>query len=250
MAEENLRTQLYDSFKNRAVIYYLIFDELRTELGAARAEELLSRAIYRRGQQKGREQYARYAPDDLAGLKAAFLHGVADDGRMFRPEVLRSDAQTLDIKFHACPLRDAWLAAGLGPEDVAALCRIASRVRLRHLRGRRLPLLGRYLAARRRRLLLLAHSAGHGSGGTSLSLRRRAWCVARRRGSMAILPRPSPEAQSVPPNGLATRHSTINRSLVLLPNSAPAIRLKSECLKSASAVASASRDWASISRTP
>jgi hypothetical protein len=128
MAEENLRTQLYDSFKNRAVIYYLIFDELRTELGAARAEEILSRAIYRRGRQKGREQYARFAPDDLAGLKAAFLHGVADDGRMFRPEVLRSDAQTLDIKFHACPLRDAWLGAGLGPDDVATLCRIASRV--------------------------------------------------------------------------------------------------------------------------
>ena len=56
MAEENLRTQLYDSFQNRAVIYYLIFDELRTELGATRAEELLSRAIYRRGQQQGRER--------------------------------------------------------------------------------------------------------------------------------------------------------------------------------------------------
>ena len=73
MAEEKLRTELYDSFKNRALVYHLIFDELRTELGAARAEEILSRAIYRRGQQKGREQYARFAPGDLAGLKAAFL---------------------------------------------------------------------------------------------------------------------------------------------------------------------------------
>ena len=128
MIEEKLRTELYESFKNRAVIYYLIFEELRTELGAARAEEILSRAIYRRGQQQGRERYARFAPADLAGLKTAFLAGVADDGRMFQPEVLRSDAQQLDIKFHACPLRDAWLAAGLGPEDVATLCRIASRV--------------------------------------------------------------------------------------------------------------------------
>jgi hypothetical protein len=128
MAEEQLRAQLYDSFKNRAVIYSLILDELRTELGAARAEEILSRAIYRRGQQRGREQYARFAPDDLAGLKTAFLAHVADDGRMFQPEVLRSDNHRLDIKFHACPLRDAWLSAGLGPEDVATLCRIASRV--------------------------------------------------------------------------------------------------------------------------
>jgi hypothetical protein len=128
MAEEKLRTQLYDSFKNRAVIYYLIFDELRTELGALRAEEILARAIYRRGQERGREQFARFAPGDLVGLKTAFLAGVADDGRMFQPEVLRSDAQQLDIKFHACPLRDAWLAAGLGPEDVTTLCRIAARV--------------------------------------------------------------------------------------------------------------------------
>jgi hypothetical protein len=128
MAEEQLRAQLYDSFKNRAVIYYLIFDELRTELGAARAEEILSRAIYRRGQQQGRERFARFAPSDLAGLKEAFLGGVADDGRMFQPEVLRSDDERLDIKFHACPLRDAWQEAGLGPEEVATLCRIAARV--------------------------------------------------------------------------------------------------------------------------
>ncbi len=32
MPEETLRQQLYDSFKNRALIYYYIFDELRTSL--------------------------------------------------------------------------------------------------------------------------------------------------------------------------------------------------------------------------
>ena len=42
--------------------------------------------------------------------------------------MVHSDAQALDIKFHACPLKDAWLAAGLGPDEVATLCRIASRV--------------------------------------------------------------------------------------------------------------------------
>ena len=49
MSEEQLRQELYDSFKNRAAIYYLIFDELRQELGPERAEAILSRAIYRRG---------------------------------------------------------------------------------------------------------------------------------------------------------------------------------------------------------
>jgi hypothetical protein len=128
MSEEQLRSQLYDSFKNRAMMYYLIFDELRAELGADRAEELLSRAIYRRGELWGQEKYAQFAPKDLAGLKAAFLGGLADDGKMFRPEIVRSDAKGLDIKFHACPLREAWLEAGLPDEDVATLCRIASQV--------------------------------------------------------------------------------------------------------------------------
>jgi hypothetical protein len=127
MSEKQLLSQLYDSFKNRAMIYYLIFDELRAELGDGRAEELLSRAIYRRGELLGKK-YAPLAPDNLAGLKTAFLGGIADDGRMFQPEIVRSDAEGLDIKFHACPLRDAWLEAGLPDEDVATLCRIASQI--------------------------------------------------------------------------------------------------------------------------
>jgi hypothetical protein len=128
MSEEKLRAQLYDSFKNRAMMYYFIFNELREELGDDRAEELLGRAIYRRGEARGREKFAQFGPDDLAGLKTAFLDGVADDGRMFQPEIVQSDAKRLDIHFHACPLRDAWIEAGLPDEDVAALCRIASQI--------------------------------------------------------------------------------------------------------------------------
>ncbi|MGI6420145.1 MAG: L-2-amino-thiazoline-4-carboxylic acid hydrolase [Thermoguttaceae bacterium] len=127
MSEERLRTQLYDSFKNRAILYYLIFDELCGEVGAERAEEIMKRAIYRRGQQKG-EKYAAYAPDDLAGLKEAFVGGIPDGGAMFGPEVLRCDAVALDIKFHNCPLRDAWMEMGLAGEKVATMCRIAARI--------------------------------------------------------------------------------------------------------------------------
>ena len=128
MSEETLRKQLYDSYKNRAILYYLIFEEMRTELGAAKAEEVLARAIYRRGVQKGRQKYAQYGPRDLAGLKEAFLGGIADEGKMFQPELLRDDPEGLDIKFHACPLRDAWQAMGLPDDEVATICRIAARV--------------------------------------------------------------------------------------------------------------------------
>jgi hypothetical protein len=128
MSEETLRRQLYESYKNRARIYHLIFEELRKELGAEQAEAVLKGAIYRRGVEIGTAKYAEFAPDDLAGLKAAFLDGIPDAGRMFQPEVLRSDADSLDIKFHACPLREAWQASGLPEAEVATLCRIAARI--------------------------------------------------------------------------------------------------------------------------
>ena len=68
MSEEQLRSQLYDSFKNRARLYWLIFKELREALGAEKAEELMGQAIYKRGVEKG-QKYAPYAPNDLAGLE-------------------------------------------------------------------------------------------------------------------------------------------------------------------------------------
>ena len=128
MSEEQLREQLYDAFKHRAILYYLIYDELRQEVGAERAEAILGRAIYRRGAERGRQKYARFGPSNLPGLQAAFLGGLADGGRMFQPELLKSGPQELDIKFHACPLRDAWQDYGLKPEEVATLCRIAARI--------------------------------------------------------------------------------------------------------------------------
>jgi hypothetical protein len=128
MSEETLRRQLYDSFKNRAMIYYLIYDELRSECGEERAAEVLGRAIYRRGAEKGRENFSRFAPNDLTGLLKSFLAGIPDEGQMFQPEVLKSDDTGVDIKFHACPLREAWQEAGLPDDEIAAICRIAARI--------------------------------------------------------------------------------------------------------------------------
>jgi hypothetical protein len=127
MSEEQLRRQLYDAFANRAHIYHLLFTQLRSELGAERAAELMGRAIYQRGVQKA-AQYARFAPRDLEGLGRAFISNLADDGAMFAPEIVRCDTESLDIRFHRCPLKQAWLDAGMADEDVATLCRIAAEV--------------------------------------------------------------------------------------------------------------------------
>ncbi len=123
----NDRADLIAQMKNRALIYMEMYDVLAEELGAARAEALLTRAIYRRGRAAG-AALAKYAPADLAGLREAFLAHVPGGSEIFRPEVLRADAGRLEIQLHGCPLKDAWREAGLAEDKVATLCRIAGAV--------------------------------------------------------------------------------------------------------------------------
>ena len=118
---------MLDSFKNRAMIYSLLLEELSAEWGEEKALEVMGRAIRRRGEQVGRK-FAVFAPDDLTGLRDAFLGGIPDQGRLFEPEVLKQTDQELVIKFHRCPLKEAWLEAGMAQEEVAKLCEMAAQV--------------------------------------------------------------------------------------------------------------------------
>lgn len=127
MNTEGLRAELIASFQNRAAVYRLIFEELSAEIGAERAAEILRRAIYRRGVEVG-ARFREFAPNDLAGLRDAFLAGIPDEGRLFAPEVVRSDSEELEIQFHRCPLKEYWLQEGMPPEVCEKLCSIAATV--------------------------------------------------------------------------------------------------------------------------
>ena len=124
---QNDRRDLVAQMKNRALIYKETYDVLAEEFGAAKAEELLTRAIYRRGRAMG-AGFAKFAPADLDGLRAAFLASVPGGTEIFKPEVLKQEAAALEIQLHGCPLKDAWREAGLPEEKVATLCRIAGAV--------------------------------------------------------------------------------------------------------------------------
>ena len=127
MREEKLREELVAAFKNRAILYYMIFDELRQEVGEAKAATILKRAIYRRGEQVG-QQFGQFAPDDFAGLKDAFLAGVPDEGRLFAPHVVRCEADALDIQLESCPLKAIWEELGLSEHDETMMCEIAGEI--------------------------------------------------------------------------------------------------------------------------
>ena len=127
MSEEVLREQLYGAYKNRGMMYYHIFQELRKEVGDERAAEIIKRGIYNRGLEMGKK-YEKFGPTDLEGLKDAFLAGSADQGKMFQPEVLRCDTEGLDIQMRSCPLKQGYEEAGLSDEEIARMCDIAAVV--------------------------------------------------------------------------------------------------------------------------
>lgn len=127
MSEETLRSELHASFKNRAILYYLIFDELRSQLGEQPAIELLKRAIYRRGEQIGK-RFSQFGPDNLQGLQEAFLGIIPDAGRLFDPQVVQRDAQSLVIHLQSCPLKEAWQELGLDDHEKQVMCEIAGEI--------------------------------------------------------------------------------------------------------------------------
>ena len=124
MNPEKLRQELYAANENRAIIYYLIYDELRKELGKDKAKDILKRAIYRRGEQIG-EKFKEFNKGDFKGLRDAFVGGIPDDTRMFGPTVTKCDEEGLDITFANCPLKTAWLKMKLPGEELADICEIA-----------------------------------------------------------------------------------------------------------------------------
>jgi hypothetical protein len=91
---------LKQEIANRGRIYYLIYQELSKELGEAKAVEILKRAIYERGKEKGK-------------LLAEKLE-VQDDHALLR--------------LNRCPLVEAWEEMGLSPEQRKMMCDMAYQV--------------------------------------------------------------------------------------------------------------------------
>jgi hypothetical protein len=121
---EKLSRELDSAFRNRADLYRLFLDELTAELGAENAEAIMVRAIERRGKEVAAAAFAGFGPNDAPAIGEAFLAVSPDGGRMYPTDVERSD-DSIAFKVKRCPLKDAWVEAGLSDERLATLCRIA-----------------------------------------------------------------------------------------------------------------------------
>jgi hypothetical protein len=125
--EAKLTRELDQSHQHRALLYWEIYRELSTEFGAARAETLLARAIEARGRIAGAHLFGKLERRDPAGVAAAFLAVSPAEGKLWPHEVERRGDGSVAIHVKRCPLKEAWTGAGLTPEQMATMCRIAGR---------------------------------------------------------------------------------------------------------------------------
>lgn len=121
---EKLAAELDAAFRNRADLYRLMLDELVAEFGDDKAEEILVRAIEKRGREVAEVAFAQFGPNDARAIGEAFLAVSPDGGRMYPTDVERSDSH-IAFKVKRCPLKDAWVGAGVADDRLATLCRIA-----------------------------------------------------------------------------------------------------------------------------
>lgn len=127
-AVADLRQQVKGALKSRAMLIAAILDELEPEVGAERAQALLTRALRKRGEGAGRRFFSACAPDDFVGLRERFIDFLPDHGGLFELETTRCDAGGLDLKFRTCPVKEAYEEAGLAPERIATLLQMSGAV--------------------------------------------------------------------------------------------------------------------------
>ena len=118
---------LVNELKNRARIYVHIYRELSREIGQEKAFEIMKRALYARGREKGAQLAARIGKPDLHALAIAFVEGNADMDA-FGHEIVQEHSEYVLLRLNRCPLVEAWKEAGLNPDEQKEMCDIAYQV--------------------------------------------------------------------------------------------------------------------------
>ena len=128
MDAEKLKRELDDAFKARARLYRAILDELTVEIGAERAEAVLSRAIEKRGVAAGTALFGALEKPTAKDVADRFLAVSPAEGTLYpHTREDRDGGKTVSVKVHRCPLQDAWREDGATDAEIERLCRISGR---------------------------------------------------------------------------------------------------------------------------
>jgi hypothetical protein len=118
---------LVGEIKNRAKIYVHLFRELSKEVGEEKATQIMKKAIYTRGKEKGVPLLERIKEPNLHELAVALVEGKGEMDA-FGHEVVREKPDHVLLRLNRCPLVDAWKEAGLSPKERKKMCDIAYQV--------------------------------------------------------------------------------------------------------------------------
>jgi hypothetical protein len=116
-----------EEIKNRAKIYVCIYRELSKEVGPEKALEILKRALYARGVEKGLKLAAKIRKPDLHKIATDFIGG-KNDMDAFGHSIAGERSDHVVLRLNRCPLIEAWKEAGLSPEEQKIMCDIAYQV--------------------------------------------------------------------------------------------------------------------------
>jgi hypothetical protein len=119
-----LQRALKDAYMSRGQLYVAFYRAIARRHGGEAAREILKEAIYDWGSGLA-AGVSPCAPANFAGLNDAFFSS-PDGGEMFQPRIGVPDQHGVDAHFLSCPLKEAWIAAGLSDGEVAMFCDIAS----------------------------------------------------------------------------------------------------------------------------
>ena len=108
------------AIKDRATYLFFLLKGMEEAAGPEEAERLASRAIYQYGQTKGQRMGSLDTPAD-------FIAHQLRPGRqeIFDKEAIEAREARGEIRFHYCPLVNAWKRLGATSEELARLCDIA-----------------------------------------------------------------------------------------------------------------------------
>lgn len=127
--EKELLKETKNANKNRAAIYYYLYQQLTDDLGEEKGTEILKKALYCRGSAHGKE---KYPPSALAGnleeVANTFCQKTMVKEYLFNPTAVEKDETHLLLKMDRCPLIEQWEEMNLSPEEISKLCEIARAI--------------------------------------------------------------------------------------------------------------------------
>lgn len=115
---------LYDAIKERGIVYLLAFRELAKRHGKTEAISIMRSVSRAQGVIAGKK-LAHLAPRNFKDMADEFAMA-PDDGATFSTEIRQLDDTCLEVQMMTCPIKDAWVEAGCGDEEICTLLHCAS----------------------------------------------------------------------------------------------------------------------------